>query len=179
MSNEVSVMLSIRSPGLTAKILNGKKTVEALGTRPNLLIPFRVYIYIPKYYESGYTTDLLIKKRGKYKSISLCEYSEASGEVLNGKVIGEFVCDKIYRLNWIEDDDEYPEKEFLDALVEFIGCSPGALFEYRHRLNFPFYGWHISELKIYDNPKDLSDFNKTYSPRSWCYIKKLGDYDNE
>lgn len=173
-----SVLISIR-PSLTAKILNKEKTVEVRGTRPNVKTPFRVYIYTPTHNESRYSTDLLVKKRGKYKLLPLCEYSQTSGEVLNGKVIGEFVCDKIYRLDWIDYDDEYPEKKFLEALVEFTGCSAGTLFEYRHRLDFPFYGWHISELKIYDTPKDLSDFNKTYSPRSWCYAKISGDYDNE
>lgn len=48
------------------------------------------------------------------------------------------------------------------------------------------YGWHISDLKIYDIPKELSEFKglrKTKfgyepveikrPPQSWCYVEKL------
>lgn len=52
-----------------------------------------------------------------------------------GKVIGEFVCDAIYEL--------YDE-----------------LCIYRNGMPFykPIYVWHISDLEIYDNPKELGEF---------------------
>ena len=63
------------------------------------------------------------------------------------------------------------------------------------------YGWHISDLKIYDNPKECSEFRKpcdrfldcctcrrlvhneymscdnkiTRPPLSWCYVEDLGE----
>ena len=49
----------------------------------------------------------------------------------------------------------------------------------------PMYGWHISDLKIYYGPKDLSEFEglrKTKfgyepieikrPPQSWCYVEE-------
>ena len=45
--------------------------------------------------------------------------------------------------------------------------------------DIPFYSWHISELKIYDEPKSLKDFyhygvkrgrKVTRPPQSWCYV---------
>lgn len=63
MSNEVSVMLSIRSPGLTAKILSGEKTIEVRKTRPNkVATPFKCYIYCTK----GYREALWFWKRAEY-----------------------------------------------------------------------------------------------------------------
>lgn len=40
-----------------------------------------------------------------------------------------------------------------------------------------FFGWHISFLKIYEQPKDLNEFicnGKPINrpPQSWCYIEK-------
>lgn len=53
-----------------------------------------------------------------------------------------------------------------------------------------FYGWHISDLVIYESPKELSDFvlasvqhtncfgkrtqRLTRPPQSWCYVEKAG-----
>lgn len=70
---------------------------------------------------------------------------------------------------------------------------------YTDYTNHVIYGWHISELKIYDKPKELRDFHKpctpecNYSeecggsnatdclfglsrpPQSWCYVCGWGD----
>ena len=48
----------------------------------------------------------------------------------------------------------------------------------------PLYGWHISDLKIYDKPKEVGDFHHcgvnyhynpsvTKPPQSWCYVEEL------
>lgn len=47
------------------------------------------------------------------------------------------------------------------------------------------YIWHISDLVIYDKPKELNEFCKiigsseyeplTRPPQSWCYVHKLDD----
>ena len=41
------------------------------------------------------------------------------------------------------------------------------------RIKYTFYGWHISDLKIYDTPKELSDFGLKRPPQSWCYVEEL------
>ena len=61
-----------------------------------------------------------------------------------GKVIGEFVCDYIY---------ENMSYDCKDSCV-----SVSDLQKYAN--SKPLYGWHISELKIYDEPKELGEFKK-------------------
>ena len=53
----------------------------------------------------------------------------------------------------------------------------------------PVYGWHILDLKIYDEPKLLSSFTKPYGtiikafdspyiqrpPQSWCYVEEINN----
>jgi len=37
----------------------------------------------------------------------------------------------------------------------------------------PLFGWHISDLKIYDKPKELSEFGLNRAPQSWCYVEMI------
>ena len=76
-----------------------------------------------------------------------------------GKIIGEFVCDNI---------DEYLCKDYDwgdDVSLEYhISSKEGrkTCLEYDEIKEYgdekPIYFWHISDLKIYDKPKELSEF---------------------
>ena len=88
---------------------------------------------------------------------------------MNGKVIGEFTCDQIYEIQkrgipenfdycylsldeWGNDDIEAEIKAISASCVSkkelnAYGASKPVL-----------YGWHISNLKLYDEPKKLSEF---------------------
>ena len=124
-----------------------------------------------------------------------------------GKVIGEFVCDRIDEFHSYELDPSKRfydiEKERLDLFLKESCLSYDEVCEYRKNLPYikPLYGWHISNLKIYDKPKELSEFkhwvnDKDYDgwneqrtkivkgfvlrpierpPQSWCYVEELGD----
>ena len=82
---------------------------------------------------------------------------------MNGKVIGEFVCDKI-----IED---YTAGHNA-ALYRDAACLPvGEAAAYCTQ--FPMYGWNISDLKIYDTPKELSEFSLKRPPQSWRYVEEI------
>ena len=37
------------------------------------------------------------------------------------------------------------------------------------------YAWHIDDLKVYDKPKELSEFNVKRAIQSWCYVEELED----
>lgn len=66
-----------------------------------------------------------------------------------GKVIGEFVCDCII---------SHCEMANAD-IAEQQGCiKREMLFEYSNGKEL--FGWHISNLVIYDNPRELSEFKK-------------------
>ena len=124
-----AVLISIR-PKWCEKIVDGEKTIEVRRTHPKLETPFKVYIY--------------------------CTAGNLQYETQNGmfcrmsggrEVIGEFICDKIYELaplNHAPDDVEQQACLTREEIVQYIrGVG---------------YGWHISELEIYDYPKKLGDF---------------------
>ena len=77
-----SVLISIK-PKWCEKIANGKKTIEVRKTRPKIETPFKCYIYCTK-------GEILWLTQNGVKS-----KTELAGYLLNGKVIGEFVCDWI------------------------------------------------------------------------------------
>lgn len=116
-------------------IASGKKTVEVRKTRPKIETPFKVYIYCTK----GETVYLPKDIFGN--------------EPLNGKVIGEFVCDCIepfttdYRRDGLQ----------TDRIVEASCVDYFELCDYEVN-SYCLYAWHISDLVIYDKPKELSEF---------------------
>ena len=91
----------------------------------------------------------------------------------NGKVIGEFLCDEI-----IEDRTYGHNEEFYRA-----ACM-SAYDAAAYAMQSPMYGWHISDLRVYDHPRDLWEFTGlrqtrfgwepvpiTRPPQSWRYIE--------
>lgn len=146
-----AVMISIR-PEWCEKIASGEKTVEVRKTRPKIEPPFKVYIYCtsgPPYLNShnGYVyleeCDVLgYRGQGLYKR-------------LNTGVIGEFVCDRIdYWNHHIHDDDTIS----LERASEMSLVSEDDLVKYADLGHF--YAWHISDLVIYEKPRQLFDFYK-------------------
>lgn len=132
-------------------IANGKKTIEVRKSRPKQDTPFPCYIYETK----------------------------AKGGC--GKVIGEFMCDKLYLIKnqgsrfSVADEEQSVTNEiarksclYYDDMVSYLSNKDG-------------YGWHISDLVIYDKPKELSEFftpmgkRPSYMierpPQSWCYVE--------
>ena len=72
-------------------------------------------------------------------------FVDEDGHVLytgRGQVIGEFVCDCVYE-NMSYDCEASCVS--VSELKEYANCKP-------------LYGWHISDLKIYDKPRELSEF---------------------
>ena len=107
MSDKKAVLISIQ-PKWCEKIANGEKTIEVRKTRPKLETPFKVYIYCTNN-KSQYLRKLgtscreifiteskdILGKTDKVKSIigDTTTFWENGG--YNGKVIGEFICDRI------------------------------------------------------------------------------------
>ena len=99
-----------------------------------------------------------------------------------GKVIGEFVCDRIdaIRKRGIDDNFDYcylslDEWGNDDIEPEITAVKNSCVL--RDDLNDygknsrMLYGWHISNLKIYDEPKKLNKFGFSRPPQSWCYVE--------
>ncbi len=132
-----AVMLSIR-PKWCEKIASGEKTIEVRKTRPKMNTPFKCYIYCT---QSG----VALGAWGKH-----------------GKVIGEFTCDRIDRL--APANEPYGIYDIDDDYVFQTCLENGALWDYGHGI--PLYGWHITDLRIYDAPRELSEFRRA-CPNSW------------
>lgn len=91
------------------------------------------------------------------------------GEWTDGKgnVIGEFTCDRIDRL--APANEPYGIYDIDDDYVLQTCLENGALWDYGH--GTPLYGWHISNLKIYDKPRELREFKKNNRD---CFYADLG-----
>ncbi len=123
-----------------------------------------------------------------------------------GKVIGEFICDYI--------DETYPiifnspdKYIYLGDWVKNKANTKNTCLSLKELSNYgkgkPLYTWHISNLKIYNKPKELSEFcimkkcnacksgyesnaciydnnckvpvPLTRPPQSWCYVEELSN----
>lgn len=153
-----SVLFSIK-PKYCELIASGKKTVEVRKTRPKIDVPFKEYIYCTKG-EHLWKTKTEIFLDGKYNRL----IDDMPDWLLNGKVIGEFICDSII---------SHCEMANAD-IAEQQGCiKRKKLFEYSNGKEL--FGFHISDLVIYDKPKELNEFNLSRPPQSWCYVEELNN----
>ena len=136
-----SVLISIQ-PKWCELIASGKKTVEVRKTKPKLETPFKVYIYETQ----GRTETPFVDEEGHHIFKG------------RGQVIGEFVCDKIYNLTPHFDKPDFCNQYLCDwKWGEGTAClSFTEMNDYLKGKNG--YGWHISDLVIYDKPRELSEF---------------------
>ena len=158
-----AVLISIR-PKWCEKIVNGEKTIEIRKTRPKLQTPFKCYIYC--------TMD------HPYISVSCAELDKLNYRTntvgrCNGKVIGEFACDCVTPLYNVCMDDwkrlagglHNIEKE----LVNQACLTEAKLHTYAGGKNC--FAWHISDLLIYDQPRELSEFQRATDPCDSCHAE--------
>lgn len=151
------VLISIR-PQWCEKIVNGKVTIEVRKSAPKEF-PFKAYIYCTK-------------------AKSKWQYSDYEGAYVNSKdeivyaqqhIIGEFICDKIYPIKAERYDGGSTEcsrktvftllpAEEHNALLNATQLTNEEIFAYLGGEGKWGYAWHISDLKIYDKPKELSEF---------------------
>lgn len=146
-----SVLISIQ-PKWCELIASGKKTIEVRKTRPKIETPFKCYIYCTKDKNLSFWTG----KKYSYADERSHNLFDKCG---NGEVIGEFVCDKVYHITPHFDKPDFCNQYLCDwkwgcgtAYLSFTEIS--AYLKGRRG-----YGWHISDLVIYDEPKSLEVFN--------------------
>ena len=181
-----SVLISIQ-PKWCELIASGKKTVEVRKTKPKLETPFKVYIYETQ----GRTETPWIDEDGHHIFKG------------RGQVIGEFVCDEITPLFNVATTSwnllAGNVHEYAKALVRMARLTEEEMHSYAKRKNC--YAWHISDLVIYDKPRELSEFlidckccskkkigdpncwqgcvngyrRITRAPQSWCYVESEGE----
>ena len=155
-----SVLISIR-PKWTEKIANGEKTIEVRKSAPKE-VPFKCYIY---------------ETKGQY--VKFTHGAHTKYGYGRGKVIGEFICDKVYPIKnrgsrfSVADEEQSVTNEiarqsclYYDDMVSYFGNKDG-------------FGWHISVLKIYDTPKELSEFSRPCSYSGLCFSCKRTSFKKD
>ena len=161
-----AVLISI-CPEWCERIINGQKTIEVRKTRPKLDTTFKCYIYCTKNAKMQFWTG------PRYSYVDDHSHN-AFDRCGNGKVIGEFLCDQI-----IEDRTYGHNEEFYRAAC--VSAYDAAAYA----MQSPMYGWHISDLRVYDHPRDLWEFTGlretkfglapgpiTRPPQSWRYVEE-------
>lgn len=163
-----AVLISIK-PKYCELIASGKKTVEVRKTRPKLETPFKVYIYQTKESKRRYTDH-------RFNSL----FSEKTSYSSMGKVIGEFVCDWVVvsRVCRLRGNTGFlaPRTEREKNLLEMACLTLDELKSYVGSEFECFCGWHISDLVIYDKPRELSEFKKTCNHKNDCCTCDRYDY---
>ena len=129
------------------------------------------------------------KTKPKLETPFKCYIYETKGNHGSGKVIGEFVCDGII----VAERGCYGRLPQTKTMI-----NPHDLLDYADGKTL--WGWNISDLKVYDEPKGLNEFyrtqkcdscetgyessacifddecnvpvNMTRPPQSWCYVKE-------
>ena len=195
-----SVLISTR-PKLVEKICHkigedetGKaiyeKRIEVRKTAPKE-VPFKCYIY---------------ETQGQY--VKFTHGAHTKYGYGRGKVIGEFICDRIICSQAYFDSqgknhltNVFPDDIKKTCLDEYDLWDYIAGKAVKANQMYDGYLWHISDLKIYDKPRELSEFRKpcdrfldcctcrrlvrneymscdnkiTRPPLSWCYVEDLGE----
>lgn len=169
-----SVLISIQ-PQWVEKIAAGWKTLELRKTVPNLPVPFKCYIYQTRL---KWVFNLL-------RRLGMEGFADRLTAGF-GKVVGEFVCDHILHHCEMANADIAEQQSYVRRkdILEYSGGKQ-------------VYGWHISDLVIYDDPKPLTDFaaqeclwhnirnhgcidasgercldcRLKRPPQSWCYVE--------
>jgi len=178
MDEKQDVMISIR-PHWVGEITEGLKEIEVRKGRPKQETPFRCFIY-----ETQGKTDT--------------PWVDEDGNMIfkgRGAVVAEFICDRIYQYSTspaLKDECDISDED----MTRMSCLTKGELSNYEYSATpkdftiykIGLYGWHISQLKVYEKPLPLSDFctgsstfrfneegRTVYSgmkraPQSWCYV---------
>lgn len=160
------------------------KPVEVRKSAPKE-VPFKAYLYC---------------SNGRFDITDIDDLTSESVRVVSegrGKVIGEFICDEVYirpanTLYYGKGKEDY-----LDLIKSACMTEMQVLDYMGGKFNRDTYFWHITDLKIYDKPKELGEFVKpcpygasecmyddrpkcydcdrtiTRPPQSWQYIEPL------
>lgn len=179
-----AILISIK-PKYVKAILNGEKTVEIRKSIPNFekcQRPIFVYIYVTKDKK-----DKLFRNNSNYHYFLL----DTETDGFNGQVVARFSLGKIDEITNMQIAYGYkrPLGEYLkescltyDEMSNYLKDKKG-------------YVWYITDLKIFDQPKQLNNFlvkshtvdgvgfkgePKTFdilkpltkAPQSWCYVER-------
>lgn len=167
----MKAIIQCYTPEECERIANGEQTVKVCKTAPKDT-PFKVYIYQTKESKRRFLDH-------RFNSF----FAGTSHYKDMGKVIGEFICDKVEEC--IPDYNPVTQEFFYNEWEDSKATCLTVEEEAKYGKGKPLYGLHISELKIYDKPRELSEFltpsgtggvwgnhHLSRPPQSWCYVEE-------
>lgn len=173
-----TVLISIR-PKWVEKIADGEKTIEVRKNRPKLAPPFKCYIYCTVEiagYDALWVLDAPTREKYSFMAVSAYLENPKGANKGNGKVIGEFTCDRIYKID--KDSTDFLFKAgglsvYKQAAEEKCGLCVAMTDDELHGYlgHCQGYGWHIADLRIYDTPRELSEFRRATDPCDSCHAE--------
>ena len=172
-----AILASIQ-PQPCQNIASLKKQWEIRKTKPKLEVPFKVYIYCTQLSTNNPISSIAYENPKGNLYYGRKHFSS----FFTSKVIGEFICDRIdeFKSKFYGDDNlnvtngiyrVFEGNEYLVASKRISGkcwlCTQACLSvdEIQKYIGYDkrektFYGWHISQLKMYDKPKEINAFFK-------------------
>lgn len=157
-------------------------------TNVNQAVLLSIYPELCKMIAEGKKTYEIRKNIPKLTPPFKCYIYETRNDNGCGAVIGEFVCDETEKFSI----DPVFDNIALGCMASKSGLSCEQLQDYAY--GYWLYGWHIDKLKIYDTPRQLSEFQRchkcsntcvpdtrkncphhrlTRAPQSWCYVDEI------
>lgn len=146
-----TILMSIR-PKWCHKIFTGEKTIELRKTAPKP--PFKVLVYCTKAYLPWWKKD-----------------STGFEHILNGKVIGEFICEKVDEIS-VHNDIVYSAGNLFADKLKNMCLTVDELRVYLGKKNRG-YALGITAPKLHDKPRDISKFYTSLPDK----VLDSGDYD--
>ena len=123
-------------------------------------------------YEKRIEVRKTAPKEVPFKAYIYCTYGNPKENYAlskQGKVIGEFICNNASELDYVY---------YWNNGYEFATC-----LTYRQVADYgkgkTLYGWHISDLKIYDRPRELSEFSRPCSYSGLCFSCKRTSFKKD
>lgn len=155
-----AVLISIQ-PKWCELIASGQKTIEVRKSKPKLEAPFKVYIYCtqgdalatPCLNAPRYSIHRTNNGTAKGRRMTAAERMQSDHLYANGKIIGEFICEKVEKFVANCKTTHLIQTE----QIAHSACIPmDKLVEYGYK-SFHLYAWYISDLVMYEKPKPLSE----------------------
>ena len=158
------ILLPIR-PRFLEDIAAGLKDIEVRRNKPSKELPIEVFMY---------------RAKGKPKPCD-CDFPHEFIDRYGGKVVGRFI------LRFVEEAciNPWNGQYVAQRTRDFKEMLRRTRLEEKELLHYikgsgPFFLWHVSDLQIFDEPLELSDFittsedhecrRVTYPPQSWLYV---------
>ena len=187
-----AILMSIH-PKWCEKIFDKEKTFEVRKTAPKLETPFKVYVYCTK--ERMTRVPSMYAYLHKNEPRACAEYGtiETWGEIgdvianphlaskhvsfgMHGKVIGSFVCD------WITEITPHCDigghvNSYVHGYPAILGDDCLSFNQLKAYLgNKKGYDWDITEPKLFDKPRKLSEFRTPFACETGKEIGCWNDY---